>query len=122
GAEAALSALEDEPVGEALGIASDLVGDRAASILSANGADVEAATGALDEGALDRLRLDERRVDAIAAQLRELADLPPLERDVGEWTLENGLRVRERRIPVGVVGANFEARPNVAVDLAGQLL
>jgi glutamate-5-semialdehyde dehydrogenase len=121
-AEAALSALEDEPVGEALRVAFRLVGERAASILSANGADVEAATGALDEGALDRLRLDDRRVDAIAAQLRELADLPPLERDVGEWTLENGLRVRERRIPVGVVGANFEARPNVAVDVAGQLL
>src|SRR4029079_15005686 len=47
---------------------------------------------------------------------------PPLERDVGERTLENGLRVHERRIPIGTVGANFEARPNVALDVAGQLL
>src|SRR5262249_56928662 len=46
----------------------------------------------------------------------------PLEREVASWTLANGLRVSERRIPIGVVGANFEARPNVALDIAGQLL
>ena len=59
---------------------------------------------------------------AIEAQLRELAALPPLEREIAAWTLPNGLEVSERRIPIGVVGANFEARPNVAVDVAGQLL
>ena len=46
----------------------------------------------------------------------------PLEREVEEWTLANGLRVSERRVPIGTVGANFEARPNVALDVAGQLL
>ena len=62
------------------------------------------------------------RLEAIGAQLRELAALPPIEREVGSWRLSNGLEVSERRIPIGVVGANFEARPNVAVDIAGQLL
>ena len=84
--------------------------------------DLDAAAGELDEGALDRLRLDDGRLDAIADQLRELAALPPLEREISSWRLPNGLEVSERRIPIGVVGANFEARPNVAVDVAGQLL
>ena len=50
------------------------------------------------------------------------AALEPLEREIGSRTLDNGLVVTERRIPIGVVGANFEARPNVALDVAGQLL
>src|SRR5207249_5014825 len=84
-------------------------------------ADVDAAVG-LDEGSLDRLRLDDVRIAALAGQLAQLAALPPLERDEGGWQLENGLRVSVRRIPIGAVGANFEARPNVALDVAGQLL
>jgi glutamate-5-semialdehyde dehydrogenase len=51
-----------------------------------------------------------------------MAQIEPLAREAGSWTLANGLRVSERRIPIGVVGANFEARPNVALDVAGQLL
>jgi glutamate-5-semialdehyde dehydrogenase len=68
------------------------------------------------------LRLDEGRVAALAEQLLETADVEPLERVVDAWTLPNGLRVSERRIPIGTVGANFEARPGVALDVAGQLL
>src|SRR5207253_10169680 len=78
--------------------------------------------GQLDEGALDRLRLSAERLDGIEEQLCTLAELPPLEREGASWRLDNGLEVSERRIPIGVVGANFEARPNVAVDVAGQLL
>jgi glutamate-5-semialdehyde dehydrogenase len=62
------------------------------------------------------------RLAAIADGVRATRALPPLERDVRTWTLENGLVVSERLIPVGVVGANFEARPNVAVDIATQVL
>lgn len=54
--------------------------------------------------------------------MRTLAELPPLEREIESWTLDNGLTVAARRIPIGVVGANFEARPGVALDVAGQLL
>jgi glutamate-5-semialdehyde dehydrogenase len=121
-ANEALAALADDGVEAALSAAAALLEERAPSVLAANAADMAGAAGRLDAGALDRLRLDDARVAAIGEQLRILAALPPLERAIDEWTLENGLRVRERRIAVGVVGANFEARPNVAVDVAGQLL
>ena len=112
--------LTDDAVATALSLAAGRISTQSERVLAANEADVAAAE--LDEGALDRLRLDPGRLAAIAAQLDELAALPPLERRVTEWTLPNGLEVSERRIPIGVVGANFEARPNVAVDVAGQLL
>ncbi len=122
GAEAAVQALDDARVREALVLAAGRARTAGDAVLAANEADVAAATGTLDEGALDRLRLDRERLEAIEAQLRELAELPPLERELSAWTLPNGLEVSERRIPIGVVGANFEARPNVAIDVAGQLL
>src|SRR5918999_445298 len=83
---------------------------------------LEAAAPGLEEGTLARLRLDEGRVEGLARQLEATATLPPLDRDAGSRTLANGLRVSERRIPIGTVGANFEARPNVALDVAAQLL
>src|SRR6516164_8978725 len=97
-AKAASAALTDEAVADALAAAGDLVRTRAEAILTANRADVETAAG-LDEGLLDRLRLDEQRVEALAAQLDALAALEPLARDVETWMLPNGLRVTERRIP-----------------------
>jgi glutamate-5-semialdehyde dehydrogenase len=121
-AGAAAAALTDESVSEALRRAGALVRDRGAAILEANAVDVEEASERLDAGTLDRLRLDAARVEALARQLEVLADIPPLEREADSWTLPNGLRVSERRIPIGTVGANFEARPNVALDVAGQLL
>jgi len=119
-AHEAVPALHDEGVTRALRAAGVLVRERRDAILGANAEDVAAAR--LDEGALDRLRLDDERVEAIGAQLGQLAELPPLDRLEDSWTLEGGARVEVRRIPVGAVGANFEARPNVAVDVAGQLL
>jgi glutamate-5-semialdehyde dehydrogenase len=121
-ASRAAGALGDDAVTEALGVAARLISERKRGILAANAADVEAARERLDEGTLDRLRLDEARVQALAAQAEAMARVPPLEREAGSWVLANGLRVSERRIPIGTVGANFEARPNVALDVAGQLL
>ena len=120
-AKRAAASLGDEAVAGALRSAAGLVRERRAAILEANRADVDAAAD-LTEAMLDRLRLDEARVDGLAAQVEALADLEPLAREVDVWTLENGLRISERRIPIGVVGANFEARPGVALDVAGQLL
>jgi glutamate-5-semialdehyde dehydrogenase len=119
---AALPALRDDAVADALGRAAALLRERATRVLEANAADVSAATASLDEGALDRLRLDGARVEALAAQLETMAALPPLEREGAAWTLPNGLQVAERRIPIGVCGATFEARPGVALDVAAQLL
>ena len=118
----ALPSLTDEAVSEALRTAAALVREQAPAVLAANAADVEAATGSLDEGTLDRLRLDDARIEALADQVGGMAEIPGLEREIAAWTLANGLAVSELRIPIGTVGANFEARPNVALDVAGQLL
>jgi glutamate-5-semialdehyde dehydrogenase len=118
----AAASLTDDAVAAALTGAAARVRERRSEILAANAADYAAAAGRLDEGMLDRLRLDEARVDALAQQVAAVAVIPPLEREIDSWTLPNGLRVSERRIPIGTVGANFEARPNVALDVAGQLL
>jgi glutamate-5-semialdehyde dehydrogenase len=118
----AVPALRDDSVSEALRNAGALVRERRAVLLAANAADVEAASDRIDEGTLDRLHLDDARIEGLARQLEVMARIEPLEREAGSWTLSNGLRVSERRIPIGTVGANFEARPNVALDVAGQLL
>jgi len=71
---------------------------------------------------IDRLHLDEERLAAMADQLVELAEVPPqpVERFIRD--LSGGLAVWERHRPVGVIGANFEARPNVTIDVASQLV
>ena len=121
-ARAAVAALDDGRVADALRRAGAFVRERRHSILEANAADVARGAASLDEGTLDRLRLDDSRVEALARQIETMAEIEPLQREADSWTLPNGLRVSERRIPIGVVGANFEARPNVALDVAGQLL
>ena len=121
-AAATLPSLTDERVEHALAAAASLLGAHAESVLAANLQDLDAGEGRLDDGALDRLRLDGDRLTAIAEQLRSLAALPALERRIASWTLENGCTSKSAASPIGVVGANFEARPNVAVDVAGQLL
>src|SRR5207244_2703482 len=121
-ARAALARLEEGPVDEALLRAANLLRERHAVVLEINRADVAAGSSRLDPGALDRLRLDDERLEATAAGLEATAALAPLEREVRAWRLPNGLEVSERRVPIGVVGANFEARPNVAVDIASQVL
>jgi glutamate-5-semialdehyde dehydrogenase len=121
-AAAAAPRLDDDAVAEALRAGAAHVTERSAAVLKANRADCDEAAERLDEGTLDRLRLDGARVGQLAAQLASMADAPALERDAGSRTLANGLVVSERRIPIGVVGATFEARPGVAVDVAAQLL
>ena len=121
-ANRATASLRDDLVADALRAAAALVRSRRQALLTANASDVDAARDRFDEGTLDRLRLDEDRVESLARQAEAMAGIEPLEREGVSWTLENGLRVSERRIPIGTVGANFEARPNVALDVAGQLL
>lgn len=71
-------------------------------------------------GLLDRLTLDADRVAAVADALRDLAGLPdPVGEVVRGSTLANGLQIRQVRVPMGVVGMIYEARPNVTVDAAG---
>jgi glutamate-5-semialdehyde dehydrogenase len=119
---AALARLDHALVDEALRRAAGLLRERRGLVLDANQLDVAESASRLDPGALDRLRLDGGRIEATAAGLEATAGLPPLEREVRSWRLPNGLEVSERRVPIGVVGANFEARPSVAVDIASQVL
>jgi glutamate-5-semialdehyde dehydrogenase len=94
----------------------------AGPVLEANAADVRAAEGHLAPALVDRLRLDPGRLDGMRAQIAELAGLPDPETHVGTRALPEGLEVHEVRRPVGVIGANYEARPNVTVDVASQLI
>ena len=123
GTVADLAGVPDERLDAALRAIADSLVRGSAPVLEANEADMTAAREAgLGGGLLDRLRLDEARLAAIADQLRALADVAyePAERVVRE--LPDGLVLTERRRPVGVIGANFEARPNVVVDIASQFV
>jgi glutamate-5-semialdehyde dehydrogenase len=105
----------------ALAAMADALDDRADAVLAANGKDVAAAHEAgTAAGLVDRLTLDAPRLAAIADALREVVDLPdPVGEVVRGYTLPNGLLVRQVRVPLGVVGIIYEARPNVTVDAAG---
>ena len=70
---------------------------------------------------LDRLKLDEKRVEAMARALEDIAELPdPIGTVLAEWTRPNGMRIQRRRVPLGVIGIIYESRPNVTAD-AGAL-
>jgi glutamate-5-semialdehyde dehydrogenase len=122
-ASAGLASVSGERLDAALRAIADRLGRRSGPVLAANQADMTAARAdGLGGALLDRLRLDEPRLEAIAGQLRALADVPaePADRAIRE--LPGGLLLAERRRPVGVIGANFEARPNVVVDIASQFV
>lgn len=93
-------------------------------ILAANAEDLARARAqGMSEGLIDRLALDAERLAAIADAVREIAALPdPVGEVVDGQTLPNGLRVRRRRVPLGVVGMIYEARPNVTVDVTALAL
>ncbi len=93
-----------------------------AAILEANGRDMAAAQGrGLSAALLDRLKLDEARVDAMAKGLEDVAAQPdPVGAVLAEWTRPNGLVIRRVRVPLGVIGIIYESRPNVTAD-AGSL-
>jgi glutamate-5-semialdehyde dehydrogenase len=95
--------------------------EHAHDILAANAADLDAAAAAgTADHLLDRLRLDEARLGAMATGLRDVAGLPdPVGEVVRGSTLANGLELRQVRVPFGVVGIIYEARPNVTADAAG---
>ncbi|UYM04326.1 glutamate-5-semialdehyde dehydrogenase [Solicola gregarius] len=104
----------------ALRAIADALTQRADEILTANARDVEAARAeGIPEHIIDRLRLDEERVAAMADGARNVAALPdPIGEVVRGSTLPNGLRLTQVRVPMGVIAMIYEARPNVTVDAA----
>ncbi|NMN94587.1 glutamate-5-semialdehyde dehydrogenase [Antrihabitans stalactiti] len=108
----------------ALHAAADAVLSAVDTVLDANAADIDTAReGGTGESLLDRLRLTAARVDGIASGLRQVAGLPdPVGDVIRGSTLPNGLEIRQVRVPLGVVGMVYEARPNVTVDAFGLAL
>ncbi len=100
-------------------MANELVAQTPA-ILEANAKDIAAAEeNGLTKAMIDRLRLDEKRVAAIADGIRQVAGLPdPVGETLAEWTRPNGIRLEKKRVPIGVIGIIFESRPNVTSDAA----
>ena len=106
---------------DALLAAADLLVDRSPELLDANAGDVEAAEAdGMEAAPLDRLRLTSERIDAMAAGLRQVADLPdPVGEVLDGVRRPNGLEIQRVRVPLGVVAVIYENRPNVTSDAAG---
>jgi glutamate-5-semialdehyde dehydrogenase len=96
-----------------------LLSDSSAAIISANQIDLENGKGTLSAGLIDRLTLTRGRIQALADSLQIIVDLPdPIGESLQGYTLGNGLRLQQVRVPLGVVGCIYEARPNVTIDIA----
>jgi glutamate-5-semialdehyde dehydrogenase len=125
GARSAAPVLElatSDQKNRALRAAAAALRARRRNILAANEHDMqEARDEAASAPLLDRLRLDEQRVEAMARALEDIAELAdPIGTVLAEWTRPNGMRIQRRRVPLGVIGIIYESRPNVTAD-AGAL-
>lgn len=105
----------------ALNSAAELLRQHCAEILMQNEKDVaNAHANGQDAAFIDRLQLDENRVDAMAKGLEDIAGLTdPLGRELASWTRPNGLVISRVATPLGVLGVIYESRPNVTIDAAG---
>lgn len=109
---------------EALRTIADALEANASTIVTANATDLDRARAdGTSDALIDRLTITPERLKAIADALREVAELPdPIGEVIRGYTLPNGLQIRQLRVPLGVVGMIYEARPNVTVDAAGLCL
>ena len=107
---------------KALIVAAAAIRSRAAEILAANKGDIEAAKAAnMPAPMVDRLMLNDARIEAMAAGVETVAGLPdPVGRELARWSRPNGLDIARVATPIGVIGIIYESRPNVTAD-AGAL-
>lgn len=115
-----LSVLTADQKNTALHVIADELETQAGTVLAQNMLDIaDAKAKGLSDAVCDRLLLTERRIVALAADTRKIADLPdPVGSDLESRVLPNGMRLSKRRIPIGVLGVIYEARPNVTIDIA----
>ncbi|GAA5029643.1 glutamate-5-semialdehyde dehydrogenase [Microbacterium fluvii] len=116
--------LSDDRKSAALRAIADAIEAASADIVAANAEDLaRGEAGGLSAALLDRLRLDEARVAALAAAVRDVAELPdPVGRVLDRRTVAGGVELTKVSVPFGVVGSIYEARPNVTVDIAALAL
>lgn len=103
---------------KALSMVADALNDNRAKIIEANKIDIENGrkTG-MSESLIDRLMLDDKRIDGIINSLRDvIAQTDPIGEETSGWKTPNGLQIRQVRVPLGVVAIIYESRPNVTVD------
>ena len=119
-ASTVVAQLTTEQKNAALLAMADALESGMADILEANRIDMERErANGMSEGMLDRLMLNENRVRDMAVGLRQVAELPdPIGEVMADWKRPNGLEIRKVRVPMGVIGIIYEARPNVTVDAA----
>lgn len=120
GAAAELATIAGEQRSAALLNAAAALRLRSSTVLAANSRDINAArVRGLSAAMLDRLLLNDERVEAMAAGLETVAALPdPLGRILSEWRQPNGLHFQQVSVPLGVIGIIYESRPNVTADAA----
>jgi len=118
----AMREASDEAKTKALRVAAAAIRSRAAEILAANKTDIDAARGAnMPANMIDRLALNDARIEAMAQGIEVIAALPdPVGREMARWSRPNGLDIARVATPIGVIGIIYESRPNVTAD-AGAL-
>jgi glutamate-5-semialdehyde dehydrogenase len=118
----AMREASDETKTRALQVAAAAIRSRAAEILAANKTDIEAARAAnLPAPLVERLMLNDARIEAMARGIEDVAALPdPVGRELARWSRPNGLDIARVATPIGVIGIIYESRPNVTAD-AGAL-
>ncbi|WP_431072130.1 glutamate-5-semialdehyde dehydrogenase [Microbacterium phyllosphaerae] len=123
-ASRATAALTSDDKARALEAIAVALEHSALRIIEANALDISRGRAdGIGDSLIDRLRLDEKRVTALASAVRDVAALPdPVGRVVGGHRMPNGVALEQVRVPFGVVGAIYEARPNVTVDIAALAL
>lgn len=118
-ASEALSLLDREKIDHALGIMAEKLIEHTDDILAENQRDTEAARGRISDVMIDRLRLDEKRILAMADGIRAVAALPsPIGKVLSRKKHPNGMTIEKVSVPIGVVAIIYESRPNVTSDAA----
>lgn len=113
-----LQGLSTDIKNKALAVVADSLVQNAPKILEANSIDLEnAVKNGMSQGMQDRLRLDVKRIEAMAEGIRQVAALPdPVGEVIEEFERPNGLKISKVRVPMGVIGIIYESRPNVTAD------
>ncbi|MBP5597603.1 MAG: glutamate-5-semialdehyde dehydrogenase [Pseudobutyrivibrio sp.] len=116
-----VAAMATEDKNAAILAVADALEANASDIISANAIDMKNGEAkGLSQGLLDRLKLDESRIKGMADGLREVVELDdPIGQITEEFDRPNGLKIKKRLVPIGVVGVIYEARPNVTADVFG---